>query len=465
VTGCYFLADDFLHLYQIANDGPAAFIITPHGGHLYVTRNAVFYATTLLFGPRPQFFYWTGFLLHLCNVYLLARTTYLLTASYSLALFAASLWGSSPCALSTLGWYSTFGNELVTAALLIILRDAMASVAGNGEPTPIRRTIWCTLALVGATSWGTGIGLALALPAALWMLGVRCRSRFGPMPLVSLLAVVPMLYVVLNWVYRMSSDAPMFGSSLTSLLAQAHGATILRYLGLLIALGLTRLVLGFAFVPSLNVWAWYSVCAVLILALLAVAGSGPRRVRGQIGALTVLLVGCYGAIAVGRGGIFANLSPEVFVGASYYHYSGQVLLTLLLCVVLARLPGFPAWAGRTGLVASYGLLLVLWLGFAPPIDQHDSARRETEATLGAIRERIDAEPRGHAVYIENRVFEPLPFPQQMFPGWAGVFIIFHPENTVDGRPVYFVERSSTIPTHLSYGRRTGTLIVPAFREG
>ena len=33
---CYFIGDDFIHFYQAANTGFWEFIITPHGGHIYI---------------------------------------------------------------------------------------------------------------------------------------------------------------------------------------------------------------------------------------------------------------------------------------------------------------------------------------------------------------------------------------------------------------------------------------------
>ena len=50
----HFFLDDYLHLYQAANTGFLEFVMTPHGFHLYQTRNAIFYLLYKLFGVRAD---------------------------------------------------------------------------------------------------------------------------------------------------------------------------------------------------------------------------------------------------------------------------------------------------------------------------------------------------------------------------------------------------------------------------
>lgn len=457
-TGCYFLADDFLHLYQIANFHPLEFLITPNGGHLYVTRNAVFYATSMLFGPHPGPYYWSGFLIHLLNVWLLFRLIRLLTASALLASSGAALWGSSYSVAITLGWYATYGHELMVTALLLVLNQAVP-YANGAEPPRRTRALWYALALAAATSFGVGIGVAMTLPLVLWLLGVR--AGVGPrrsVPLVWLPLIVPVLYLVLNWAYETASGTQAFGEFDVGTVAR-EWTTVLRFLGDIVALGLTRLVLGYTFPRSLAVGVWYAVLGITAMILAGVVRGAEPGVRCQLAALVLLLLACYAPIAIGRSHILSRMSRDVLVGAGYYHYSGQLVLSLILCLMLSQLPALPDWASRTALAVWYGVVVLLWLRWAPPIGQHVSARRDTAAVLASIQAAIDAQPPSEAVYIENRVFAPVPLPLFMFPGWAGVFIIFHPDNVVDGRRVYFVERVPEIPPLLRRGRRTGELII------
>ena len=82
--------------------------------------------------------------------------------------------------------------------------------------------------------------------------------------------------------------------------------------------------------------------------------------------------------------------------------------------------------------------------------------------LEAVNHAVDAGTT-QGVYIPNRPFQSLgPIfvqRQDIFPGWAGVFVIFFPENTVDGKPVYFVTPDPRTLSAAQEGRRTNGLII------
>jgi hypothetical protein len=73
------------------------------------------------------------------------------------------------------------------------------------------------------------------------------------------------------------------------------------------------------------------------------------------------------------------------------------------------------------------------------------------------------------VYIQNRPFAEIHsglVKMTIFPGWAAVFVVFYPENRVDGRRVLFVERRPEVIAAHSKGLRTaGLLVPPRFRGG
>ena len=77
-----------------------------------------------------------------------------------------------------------------------------------------------------------------------------------------------------------------------------------------------------------------------------------------------------------------------------------------------------------------------------PIDHHDWERAETERVLRTVREAATSAPPGATVRIENQLFLPsqfiLHFMPGRLPGWAGIFVAFSPDDTVEGRPVRFV---------------------------
>jgi hypothetical protein len=461
ITRSYFFADDFLNLYGIVNDRPLQYLVTPNGGHMLMMRNAIFYLTFQLFGPQPQYYYWSVFLTHLLNVYLLFRLVRLVTDSARLASFGAALWGISPSNEGTLGWYSVYGHVLVATALLLILHQAQR-LATRGCPQSRTQWWWCALALGAATSFGTGIVVALLLPFVLLLLlpGWPARSWRRP-PLASLLIAVPALYVSSNLLYtRLSGIDPLGGTAWRTLLGDLHGIAIIW--AHLIATGVTRLLLGFWF-PS---WAgprlWYTVLAGFVVALCLIARTSPAPVRRWLAACTILVSGCYGLIAAARAVIILKLTPQLETTPPRYQYVAQLILTLMLCLMLARMGSvLHAWAKRLLLVAWYGLTLFSHARFAPPIDVHERARVDTRETLAAMEATARRSPPGEPVYIRNQSFKPLPFLPALFPGWAAAFVIFHPgTNTLDGRQIYFVEENPGVIDATKHGKRTATLFVP-----
>src|SRR5204863_352759 len=81
----------------------------------------------------------------LANVWLLFGVLRTLTASAALACLGATLWGTSPLNLGSLGWYAAFGHVLVGTTLLLVLR----LVIQNGAGGPVRaRTATASRALL-----------------------------------------------------------------------------------------------------------------------------------------------------------------------------------------------------------------------------------------------------------------------------------------------------------------------------
>ena len=85
ITGVFFFADDFYHLGVLTNESNLAWVLAPFGGHNYVLRNLVFLGSWQLFGFHSEPWYWTVFLTHLLNVWLLFGVLSALTTSVSLA--------------------------------------------------------------------------------------------------------------------------------------------------------------------------------------------------------------------------------------------------------------------------------------------------------------------------------------------------------------------------------------------
>ena len=170
ITRFYFFADDFVHLASIENDGMATFVLSPFGGHNFLVRNLVFLASWKLFGLHASFYHWTALLTHLLNVFLLFGILRTLTRSVPIACFGSALWGTTPLAAGTIGWYAMYGQALLTAIFLVIL-DRLVRLAAAGEALPARTACtWYLLLLAGTTCFGTGLGVAVAFPVVLFLL-------------------------------------------------------------------------------------------------------------------------------------------------------------------------------------------------------------------------------------------------------------------------------------------------------
>lgn len=459
LAGCYFYSDDFLNLYQIANFAPLRYLLTPNGGHLLLSRNAVFYVSHALFGVDPVPYYASAVALHVLNVGILFALVRRFTGRSGIACFAAVLWGTSPLHEGTLGWYAVFGQVIATATTLCILLRA-ALLRERGEwPSRNETRVWYALALIGATSFGTGLALALALPIALWWLLPRNvpGARRTP-PLISLVVVVPLLYFALLRAYQAAAGGRAEAQMPSVAMLSDFGAIAL-VLARLLAMGSSRLLLGFwhDVVPDPS-WTWVLLASTA--ALLAAALASSERNRRYLVAFAILAVACYGSIAAARATMLLAFPVDTIPRIARYHYVGQLFLVLVLAAVLtplcraipARLRGFLLAAWLVATAVSYATL-------APPLDLHRDARATTQQTLRALRAAARAQPPGGDVYIPNRFFRPMPLPGPLFPGRAALFTIFFPTNRIDGRRVFFVEKNAATVTAAKQGRRTADLLV------
>src|SRR5439155_20520708 len=127
-----------------------------------------------------------------------------LTGGAIVAVFGAAVWGVCPLHAPTAGYYSNYGDVMVGTAALAVLAQAGRVARVGTRPSAAAVRGWYALAILGALSWGPGISFALTLPFALALLLPAWRPR-GRLPLVSLLIVVPILYVVVNKLYEIAS--------------------------------------------------------------------------------------------------------------------------------------------------------------------------------------------------------------------------------------------------------------------
>jgi len=464
ITAGYFFADDFFNLYLIRNSSPIEYLLTPLGGHLLVTRNALFYVTHALFGTQAEYYYAVVLITHLVNVALMFRVIDLFTNNPRLACFASALWGTCPINDGALGWYSVYGHVVVVTIVLAVL--CRLARAANGQPAPRNEPLlWVVLLFMASTSFGIGIGLAVAFPLVAFTLLPRTAGRArATLVLAAGAAVVPVLYFGLHRLYdAMRPDIADPSSFLIAVVTSpGNWGQVFTFLLELIRYGAAAPLGVF-----LNRFVHLSdaVAAVSIVYLCAVAVAflcGSPRTRRQLAVCLLLYLSCYAMIAIGRVAYFAQ-GGKALVETLRYHYAGPIFPIMALCIMLAeldqrlRLPG----SAKTAL-----LLVLLTVILGNQIEEKRgkeqlAARAETAQTLRSIRWRIDNTPPNQDVYIENRRFAalgPLNI-DEWVPGWAAVFIIFFPENTVDGKRVYFVESNPKVVQAAQRGKRSRTLLV------
>lgn len=459
--GC-FRADDFLNLYQINNYSLPQYLIIPNAGHLLVARNLVFYVSWLLFGTHAWPYLWSAFLTHLLNVWLLFLVIDLFTRSRSAAVFGAAVWGVCPLHTDAVGYYAVYGHVMVgTAILLVLLQAGRAAQAGTG-PSTAMAAFWYALAIVAATCFGTGIAFAMVLPFVLAVLLPRWRKAWRVhVPLLSLLVVVPVLYVVLPWLYQMAFDQPLTVGPRFEMLLRAAPSAPIGFLRLL-AFALFRLLLG-PLPPASTFPAAYAVLAVLAVALGAVTWRAPAEVRRRIGACVLLALGCYGAVVMTRLFRIYDLPAQAMSADGRFHYAPLIPVTILLSFLWQWLGD--RWPRASALLIGTWCVWVVMASVlrVPAPDRCVGSRRHLWKALVNIRGAISWTPAGETVVIPNRAFSTTAMPV-VFPGWAGLFVIYYPDNVVDGKRVVFVERDPLVREWAQKGWRSRTLLVPPPEE-
>lgn len=466
ITLNFFFQDDFLNLYEIADKDLWSFVLRMHGGHLLMTRNALFALFYNVFGTNEVFYFWAVYLTHLLNVVLLFLTVRDSTGSARLACFGAAAWGLLPVHAGSLGWYSVYGQVIVAACMLWIL-SGMARVA-TGKPLPrFAPLLWALLLAAAMSSFGVGIGVALVMPGVACLLVPRGRGRARVALATGIVSVAtPLVYL---WVQEQNRqfDGGLAPSDMAAG-ALLYLATYVRFLLELIGYAITCLALGTLHDPLYYPGAAaYALVAVWVAILVVIFVRGSTAVRRQILACLLLALAIYGMISAGRAAFIKPNNTPWMIRSPRFHYAGPIPVAILSCILLAQF-GNVRWLGgrpKTG-------LLLLWMGamFAGrywkpqqiPIRQVWSARRETSVTLADIHKRIARAKPGATVFIPNQGFKsvgPMLYGAvQRFPGSVGLFVIYFPENVVDGHRVYFLEADPKVIEGARNSRRTAELL-------
>jgi len=465
VLRVYFHDDDFLHLFQIANFGPLEFITTPNAGHMYLVRNSVFFLNFLVFGMHAGAYLAGLVATHVANVLLLFVLVRRLTGSARIACFGGLLFAVCPANDGTLGWYSVHGHALVAlfvlAGLLLLLPERE-----DVGPLTTRRALGVALCMLAASQcWGSGVAAALLAPVAAALLRPDAfRSRGAAAMLLAVPVLVGLAMAALYVPRTGINPDPMSSISMLARSAVDWGH-VLPMVGHTVSLGIVSLVLGAAY-PLDHYPDAVSVATsgAFALATLWALRRGSSEARRQLLAFLILTLGAYTIVAAARAAFLAGIQPNAlvhaYVAATRYHYLPQVLLTLVLCLVLAEAARWLAPSSRTT-----GALLAAWVVWAiasvtvlrAPVARFDAARDLVARQRDAIRSAVLAQAPGSTVCLPN---EPVPV-SVGFPGTVGIFMLFNHEDALDGRRVYFVSSDPAVLAMREQGGRLGTLLLPA----
>ncbi len=466
--GHFFRSDDYLHLYQIEDLGFWRFLVTPQGGHIVPTAFAVFYLCRVLFDLNANPYYALAIATHGFNVYLLYRVVEKTTGRIGLALAAAFIWGTSSLNQGSIGWYSVYGHVLSGTWTLLFLYGAARVASGQGSlsrPTP---WLWFCCMLGAATSFGSGIPVAMLSGPVLYLLlpDVPGRTRVVRTQSI-LLLVVPALFLAVHGAHYALFGTPTSPDVVArTFVGQVAGEMpsklieIFSMFGLLLAYGSASLIFGplLQFSRSFLLetpWVAYGSGTAMVLALGYSVWRMDRSVRPRALAYLLLAASCYGIIALGRASIYSTMGHPMIEAAmvARYHYLAQAILAGLLALIAAEFyrPVSRAWAW----VAAAAAVLLLGANW----DASRSISRALPASSGevfastveSLEAAIQAGAKGSRVVIENQPFAD-PWARELIPGLAGIFLIHFPANEVDGRHIYFREKD---PQQLEFWRRVG----------
>jgi hypothetical protein len=438
----YFVGDDFDHLYAVATSRLPSLLGTFWGGHLLLVYNAIYAGLFRLFGPDPRGYFWTMLLTHLVNTGLLFVVVRRFTGDRLLACAGAALWAVCPTLEGALGWFSVYGQVVLATIVLAVL----ASVGRHFEPgsavSPGRAAAWSVALGLGSTCFGMGLGIAAVFPLVAALAVPRTNLPWRSMVVLVLGAAAAIAMYEIFRAYLPPSDvATRVIFSVASIARTSPEAVILT--GHLLAFGTIALLASALGIdgryPDVGTVAIVAVAAIAFLATWAAARPAMRR---RVLALALLTVATVGSVGLGRATLIV-LTKSSFAWAATrprYHYLPLALLTALGSTALggaaARVPRLRIPI-RVGVALWTAAAVALLVTHPRPIQHWAEARADSEAFVRLVRTTVAATPPGAIAVIQNGPFGPKRATPNALIGLVGAFVIFFPEDTVDGRPVRF----------------------------
>jgi hypothetical protein len=467
-----FFSDDYLYFYQMANTGFLEFLITPYGGHMLPFRNILFFLLYKAFSLKPTWYFALILMTHLLNVLLLCRVIRLFTGRSGLALFCSALWGINPIHQGVLGFFSAYGIMLVVLFLLLILNDIGMIKCGQARPDLFMVIRWNIFLIAASISYSTGIALAMGFWLISWFfLSDDKNRRIVALGLTPLMAAVPLIYFGLGYVYsNVSNKHPDFSRALTYLLH--FWFKDITMCAVLTGIGISSAVAA----PFQSFFSDYmipvsdalSIMAMLCFILTFTRAS--REVRFRMLAIGFIIILPYGIISAGRTmsiGVFETTLAEL-VSTPRFHYLSTMACVILFGVMYDSL--FPRTAKQARRALFLSVIVLMGLTVASEYsarfiyrttygDWGERSKIEIDSIVRAIRKEIDESPSGGSVYFRNESTESIRMivgSYGKFPGLAAIFVLGFPDDEIDGKRVFFVEKNRAILNELT--NRIGTRI-------
>jgi hypothetical protein len=309
-----------------------------------------------------------------------------------------------------------------------------------------------------------GLGVAAAFPVA-------ALVAFGPARLgranVAIL-VAGALCTVVAYAVLLRFAAPR-EANIVAITLQGSMLSPLWFLASLIVAGAGALVLS-PFAASGGV----PTDALAAGAILAIAGwglaTGDARVRQAIIVAGVLALAIYASVSVGRAAAYDlnQASLVEMARESRYQYLPLALLALILCAALrgigetGRAAGELVLVGAALWVGARGVAFVQWPVALP---MWEDERADQEELVRTVWDEVRRTPPGRIVWIQNRPFAPTRLLGQFMPGWAGMYVVLFPANTLGGHQVRFLTSQVDWEHAQERGGRIAWLTFPRGRLG
>ena len=455
----FFFSDDFVHFYQISNWNHFEFIFSNIGGHLFIFRNLMLYCMFKLFGLNSVAYFLIVLLTHLGSAYILYKIIYLLTNKPSLAAAGMLIWGICPVNYVTLSWYATYGQVIIGFLFMLFLYDLSRIEKENILFSMNIAIRWSIYLFLMAASYGTGLAIACLSPLAiviiLWKNNKKWKIAASMLPVI---ALILLLFIFKDSIYYFLSGEVRNSNPVALSVALNYFRFILKMFIRMFAYSIYCMAAFPLLFMSLTIKypaaaIFISIPVVILFVVLFFRSEEYRRRHYVV--LSIFFLGLIGLTAYGRAPIceMMNISNNSCSVQPRYYYIIFISVILILSLMADELLDvFP----KIAKVIVPIVLIVIGISIYPSIDlakRIDFTNTSVKAkniyysTIADIEKTIRAYPEGSAVFIDNKMNDPIPLflPSDTdFPGKAAIFSIRYPNNTFEGRRVYFVENDCRV---------------------